>query len=257
NLLWADGTIWFLDIGMVGEIGPEVRELLVLLIMAFWQHDVTFLSDMVLALTGDDQRADLDLAAFQRDLGDVVSRYREASLSDIQLGPVLQEITEIAVRHQVRLPASLALTGKALAQMQLVVADLDPELDPFSVAGQFLMKDLGRKVLSEIDPQRIFYQSQKFKIRATRFMETLERLTGARPGQKLQVDFRGIDRLEGTVRATGRRLALAIASGSAFVASAGTAGTGLSDWVPIALGSTGGAFALGLLYDLVVRRRRA
>lgn len=257
NLLWADGTIWFLDIGMVGEIGPEVRELLVLLIMAFWQSDVTFLSDMVLALTGDDERPDLDLRAFQTDLGGVVNRYREASLSDIQLGPVLQEITEIAVRHQVRLPASLALTGKALAQMQLVVAELDPELDPFSVAGQFLVKDLGRKVLAGVDPQRLFYEGQKLRIRASRFMETLERLAGARPGQKLQVDFRGMDRLEESVRATGRRLALAIASGSMLVASAGTAGTSLSDWVPITFAGLGGAFGLGLLYDLVFRRRRS
>ena len=42
-----------------------------------------------------------------------------SSLKEIQLGPVLQGITEIAARHDMRLPASLALTGKALAQMQL------------------------------------------------------------------------------------------------------------------------------------------
>ena len=43
---------------------------------------------------------------------------RISSLSEIQLGPLLQEVTEIAVRNNIRVPASLALTGKAFAQMQ-------------------------------------------------------------------------------------------------------------------------------------------
>jgi ubiquinone biosynthesis protein len=257
NLLWADGKIWFLDVGMVGELGSEVRELLILLIMSFWQQDVAFLADTVLALTGDDQREDLDLAAFQGDLADVVDRYREASLRDIQLGPILQEVTEISVRHQVRLPASLALTGKALAQMQLLVADLDPELDPFSVAGSFLMRDVGSKLLSKANPQKLFYEAQKLKVRATRMIESVERLAGSRPGQKLQVDFRGIDRLEDTLRATGRRLALAIAAGSAFVATSATADSvAVGSWVPVTLGALGGGLTLGLLYDLIFRRRR-
>ena len=256
NLMWHDDTIWFLDTGMVGEIGPSLRELLVLVIMAFWQQDVSFLSDVVLMLTGDEHRQDIDFTAFQDELAQMVDRYRKASLREIQLGPILQEITEISVRHQVRLPASLALTGKALAQMQLVVADLDPELDPFSVAGSFLVKDLGRKLLGRADPQKLFYEGQKLRVRASKLVETLERLAGSRPGQKLQVNFQGMAELEETVRATGRRLALAIASGSSFVASAGTAGTDLASWIPVSLGGLGVAFATGLVYDLIARRRR-
>src|SRR5437762_13107845 len=38
NLMWWQDKIYFLDFGMVGEVGPEVRELLVLLLMAFWQE---------------------------------------------------------------------------------------------------------------------------------------------------------------------------------------------------------------------------
>ena len=52
----------------------------------------------------------------------MMAKYRNVSLKEIQLGPILQEITEISIRHDIRLPASLALTGKALAQMQLATA---------------------------------------------------------------------------------------------------------------------------------------
>ena len=59
---------------------------------------------------------------------------------------MLQGLTEIAARHGMRLPASLALAGKAFAQMQLAAAELDPALDPVSVAGRFLIAERVRSV---------------------------------------------------------------------------------------------------------------
>ncbi|HEX9892196.1 MAG TPA: AarF/UbiB family protein, partial [Actinomycetota bacterium] len=256
NLLWHEGTIWFLDTGMTGEVGPEIREYLLLLLMAFWQHDVSFLSDVVLMLTGEDQRPDLDVHAFEQDLGRVVDRYRDSSLKEIQLGPILQEITEISVKHDVPLPASLALTGKALAQMQLVVAQMDPDLDPFTVAGGFVMKGLTGRLRERADPRRLFYEAQKLKTRAVRLIEAFERLTGARPGPKLQVHFRGMENLETTVRRAARRLAVAMAAGSAIVASAITVtSTDVAGWIPAVLGAAGGVLTVGLVFDLLRARR--
>ena len=74
NLLWWNDTIYFLDFGMVGELGPEMRELLVLMLMAFWQEDVPFLSDVVLMIAGEDQRADIDLDGGPGELGDLMAR---------------------------------------------------------------------------------------------------------------------------------------------------------------------------------------
>jgi ubiquinone biosynthesis protein len=48
------------------------------------------------------------------------------SLKELRLGPLLQQLTEISVRHRVRLPSSLALIGKAFGQMQLAAAELGP-----------------------------------------------------------------------------------------------------------------------------------
>jgi predicted unusual protein kinase regulating ubiquinone biosynthesis (AarF/ABC1/UbiB family)/nucleotide-binding universal stress UspA family protein len=255
NLMWWQDKIYFLDFGMVGELGPEIRELLMLLLMAFWQEDVGFLTDVTLMLAGQDQRADIDLEAFQRDLGQVMAKYRNVSLKEIQLGPILQEITEIAIRHDVSLPASLALTGKALAQMQLATAELDPTLDPFKVAGQFLTKGLLHRIRDKTDPKKLFYEAQKLRVRFSRLIESIERLSGSRPGPKLTVNFRGTERLEDTIRRGSRRLALALSAGGALVATAITASsTHVAPWVPLTLGSGGGALTLGLVADLLRRR---
>jgi predicted unusual protein kinase regulating ubiquinone biosynthesis (AarF/ABC1/UbiB family) len=184
-----------------------------------------------------------------------MAKYRTSSLKDIQLGPVLQEMTEISLRHGVPLPASLTLTGKALAQMQLAAAELDPELDPFDVAGRFLMRNVVTTMGLKTDPKALFYQAQKLKVRAMRVVEAVERLIGARPGQKLEVNFRATS-LEGTVHDAGRRLALGVVAAASLL---GTAIVATSErvptWVPTVLGVVGAIFTVGLLVDLFRGRR--
>jgi predicted unusual protein kinase regulating ubiquinone biosynthesis (AarF/ABC1/UbiB family) len=255
NLMWWNDKIYFLDFGMVGQIGPEIRESLMLLLMAFWQEDVQFLTDVTFMLAGGADRADLDVGAFQDELGAVMAKYRNVSLREIQLGPILQEITEISIRHDVPLPASLALTGKAMAQMQLATAELDPDLDPFEVAGSYLMRGVTKRMIQRADPKKLFYEAQKVKVRLSRIAEAFERLAGARPGPKLQVNFTA-ERLEDTVRRVGRRLSAGIIAGAALLGAATSAASPrVAGWIPISLGIIGAGFTLFLLADLLRRKR--
>jgi ubiquinone biosynthesis protein len=140
--------------------------------------------------------------------------------------------------------------------MQLATAQLDPDLDPFDVAGSFLMRTLLRGMGSKLDPKALFYQAQKLKVRASRVVEALERLIGARPGQKLEVNFRAAS-LEKTVHAAGRRLALGVVAAAALLGTAITATAAQADtWIPWTLGGVGAAFTLSLVADLFLGRRR-
>jgi predicted unusual protein kinase regulating ubiquinone biosynthesis (AarF/ABC1/UbiB family) len=255
NLKWWQDRIYFLDFGMVGEVDPDTREHLLLMLMAFAQRDAPFLTDVMLMLAGEAERSDLDLRGIRAELGGLVDRYEGAALRDIQLGPILQSLTEIAARHGVRLPSSLALTGKALAQMQLATADLDPTLDPFDVAGGYLFQDLRSRLRGRADMQALVYEGQKLKVRFTRLAEAVERLSGARPGPKLQVQFTGTDRLEDTIRTAARRVSLAITAGACLVGTGFTAdAVAVDNWVPVTLGTVGGVLATGLLLDILLRR---
>jgi ubiquinone biosynthesis protein len=163
-------------------------------------------------------------------------------------------MSEIALRHKLPLPASLTLSAKALAQVQLATADLDPELDPFEVAGKFLMRSTLKSVGSALDPKTIAYHSQKIKVRASRYFEAVERLIGARPGEKLQVNIRA-STLETTIRRAGRQLALGLTAGAAGVATGLTAiSTSVAGWVPATFSVVAGLLTIGLLIDLVRRR---
>jgi predicted unusual protein kinase regulating ubiquinone biosynthesis (AarF/ABC1/UbiB family) len=254
NLLWGrdeagNGGIYLLDLGMVGSLDEETRGLLLMLLLAFWREDADFLADVLLML--GEGRGDIDLEGLRGDLADYVGQFRVGSFSDIQLGPMLDALIEIAARHGIKLPASLAMTGKAFGQMQLAVSELDPTLDPFSAVGGFMFRGLRDRVGGALDPQKAVYEVQKLRMRAIRLIEGVERLTGARPGPGLQIELRGSRTLEDSIRRAGRRIALAFAGGATLLAAVlAAAASSIDLWVPVTLGVAAGIAGLALVLDL-------
>lgn len=254
NLMWWKDKIYFLDFGMVGNLDADLREQLMWLLMAFWQEDAKFLTDVTLMLSGSFEASELDVASLQAEIGALMTKYRKAGLAEMQVGPILQEMSEIALRHGVPLPASLTLLGKALAQVQLATAQLDPALDPFDVAGKYLTRALLKDMKAKLDPKALLYESQKLKVRAVRMVETFERLIGARTGQNLQVNFRA-NTLEDIVRRTGRRLTVGLIAAACVLAAGFTAAsTAAANWAPAAFGAGAGLLTLVLIIDLARRR---
>jgi predicted unusual protein kinase regulating ubiquinone biosynthesis (AarF/ABC1/UbiB family)/nucleotide-binding universal stress UspA family protein len=254
NLMWWQDRIYFLDFGMVGILNAELREHLMWLLSAFWREDARFLTDVALMLSGPAEGGELNVAALQEEIGALMAKYRKTGLAEMQLGPILLEMSEIALRHGVPLPASLTLLGKALAQVQLATAQLDPDLDPFEVAGTFLTQALLKGMRSKLDPQVLVYESQKLKMRALRMLETVERLVGARTGQNLEVNFRS-DTIQDTLRRTGRRLAVGLIAASCVLAAGFTAAsTAASGWVAGAFVAAAALLTLVLVFDLLLRR---
>ncbi|MDI3465171.1 MAG: ABC1 family protein [Nitrospira sp.] len=251
NLMWWKDRIYFLDFGMVGAIGSDLREHLLLLLMALWQEDAAFLTDVTLMMTGAVNRRDLNVPKFQSEVGDVMTKFRSVDLSEMQIGPILQEMSVVSLRHGVPLPASLTLAIKALAQVQLATAELDPTLDPFDVAGKFLMRSVVKRMGTVLNPKTLVYQSLKLKVRALRVIEAVETLVGARSGEKLVVNFRA-NTLEDIVHHTGRRLALGLTAAASVLASGLTVmSTGVVEWVPITFGIVAGLLTVGLIIDLL------
>jgi predicted unusual protein kinase regulating ubiquinone biosynthesis (AarF/ABC1/UbiB family) len=187
-------------------------------------------------------------------MGALLARYRHRPMNEIQLGPMMQEMTQVAFRHEVPLPAALVLLTKALAQVQLAAAELDPDLDPFAVAGSFVAQTALQRLHEGLEPQRMLYETQKLGSRVARIVEALERVIGAREGPKLQLQVRGVEPLEETLRRTGRLVALALGAAAAIVATTVTA---VSSQVAVSVPQAFGALSAVLVLLLVVSSVRS
>ena len=203
NLMWADETIWLLDLGMVGRLGEATRRQLMLVLLAFAQGDAEMLADLALDLGGMTEELDVDMTAYQADLGRLMDGVRGRSLQEIQLIELLNELTAISVRHGVPLPSSIAMVGKALAQVELTVSELAPELDPIEEAGRYFVRSVAGRFAGRLDPQRIVYEVERLRYRLGQVGEGLATAAGNRPGRQLEVRFTS-HRLEQRVARAGR-----------------------------------------------------
>jgi ubiquinone biosynthesis protein len=91
NMKWWNEKIYLLDLGMAGEVDAKLRELVLLIMLAFSQKDAAFLSEAVLMLADDADRsgaAAVDTAAFREDMERLIERYRGLSLKELRLGPM-------------------------------------------------------------------------------------------------------------------------------------------------------------------------
>jgi len=252
NVMWqpVEERLYFLDLGLVGEVGPEMREAMVLMLIAFWQKDAAFLADVLLTLSPAG-RPSPDTESLSTSIEEFVAKHRGESVRTVAFGPVLQELMAISFRHGIALPPSLSMAAKSLSQMHAITAQLDPAIDPFEVSGRFLLGWLMRRTVRDVDPKQLGYELQKLRVRALRVLESLERVVGARPGPRASLHFSAAA-LEQTLRAASRRLALGVAGGFALLAGALAAvSERVGPWIAVAFGVIGGVLIAALLVDVV------
>jgi hypothetical protein len=112
-----------------------------------------------------------------------------------------------------------------------------------------------RRMVTKADPKMLMFEAQKLKLRGGRLLEALERLVGARPGDKLEVNFRGAS-LEETIWRVGHRIALGVIGGLALLSSAITSNArGSASVWSIVFGATG-IVALAVLALGYIRGRK-
>ena len=218
NMLWADGTIWLLDIGMVGRLDAETRRRFMLVLLALAQGDVELLADVSLDVSGTEDVADVDMDAYRADLAAVIESIQGRSLDEIQLVELLNRLTAISVRHGVALPSEFVMVAKALGQVELTVSELAPDLDPMSEARRFFMRSIMQRLAGRLDPGQVVYEVERLRYRISQFGEAIATASGNRPGRKLEVQFTS-QRLERKVVNAGRMVALGLGAGLTWIAA--------------------------------------
>ncbi len=128
----GDGTITFIDVGMMGYLDEESRRELGNMVIALQEPDTREL--VRVAKTLGTQFKELDERPLRRDLEHILNRYMVASLSRVSFADMMYELMNTLFEYGIRLPASLTLAIKALIQTQEIASQLNPNLQISDVA---------------------------------------------------------------------------------------------------------------------------
>ena len=142
--LTDDGHIALLDLGMVGQTTPKMREDLTKILVAMSDGRSEAVADVLTAISERDEHC--DAAAFRRGIGRLVVRMQDTGLHQINVGAMLLLMHRTASECGLYVPSELTLLGKTLLQLDEVGRILDPTFEPNSAI---------RRSVGEIMTQRL------------------------------------------------------------------------------------------------------
>ncbi len=142
-LILPDEVIGLVDFGKVGYLRDKDRMDLIRLYIAAVEMDVDGMIDQLTRLGA--VRRDVDRNRLAYDLDRFLNKYYGVPIKYIRARELINEITAIAYRHHLRLPAAWWLVGQTIVMLEGIGLQLDPDFDVFKAAEphvQRLMKRL-------------------------------------------------------------------------------------------------------------------
>lgn len=152
--LLADGRLCFHDFGALGELAPRVQESLRQLFLAVIARDASWVASAYLGMGG--ATAQLDRAAFTRDLSNALDRYyRESGRGRQSFGAILREFIGLGRTHHVRLLRETTMLMRAFAELESLVRRLDPEFSTLAAFQAYSGRLLKHAFVPDIGVARI------------------------------------------------------------------------------------------------------
>ncbi len=149
NLLIADdGTLGYVDFGLMGQLTRKQQDLLVDLFVAIVFKDAESVARACYRAGGSEGR--LDLRAFANEADGLFSRYSGLAMGDQPMATILVDLVQLASRHRLRLPEEYAMLARAGVTLDGVARMHVPDWNMFETLKPFALKlatgrhDLGR-----------------------------------------------------------------------------------------------------------------
>lgn len=127
-----------IDMGMMGTLEPELVDALLELLVGLLLRDADKIVRLLARLGLIDDR--VDVPAMRRDVKELIDRYWAVPIGEVDVATLIGRLFEMLQRHSVVMPAELLLIGKALATVDGMARELDPELDPLRAIRPYILK---------------------------------------------------------------------------------------------------------------------
>lgn len=135
-----DGTIVFLDLGMVGRLSEKRKMIISRFFIGVTNKDSKMVVRSLIDLDTMPRRS--NLKKFQRDVDKIIDKYLAMPWNELKIGDLFHDIFSIALVNQIKIPREFAMLSKTLATLQGLLEMLDPKLNAL-----VLVEPLARKLM--------------------------------------------------------------------------------------------------------------
>lgn len=208
------------DFGMMGSVTLKHREMFVDLLDALVHQNTRDTIDILLKLSIWDDEPDPD--ALEQDMSDFIGQYLYKPIGEMEFGKLLNHLLELLTHHRLRIPTNIFLMIKAVASIESIARQLNPDFDIFIHAAPFIT----RVKLARFSPGRLATEVTKAVTDLGRFTrqfptEMLDALSLAKEGKiTVNMEHKGLNLFITTLDRVSNRLAFSIIIAALLIGSA-------------------------------------
>jgi predicted unusual protein kinase regulating ubiquinone biosynthesis (AarF/ABC1/UbiB family) len=152
--LTDDGRIALLDLGMVARIAPTLRDQLLKLVIAVSEGKGEEAADQIEKI--GERLETYDERELRRRIGELVGSVQHTTVSELQMGHIVMELSRLAGECGVRIPPELTMLGKTLLHLDEIGRTLDPSFDPNASIRRNSTELLQQRMRQSISPGNLF-----------------------------------------------------------------------------------------------------
>lgn len=127
-----DGTIIFLDLGMVGCLSESRKYMISNFFVGVATKDSSMVVNSILDM--DAMTPCGNVKSFEKDIDAIIEKYLTMPMNEMKLDELLQETLHTAYLNHVRIPREFTLLAKALGTLQSLLEKLAPEMNALVIA---------------------------------------------------------------------------------------------------------------------------
>lgn len=144
NIRIREGKIVFIDLGMMGRLTKRDQNLLKRGVAAVVSGDVEELKTVLLTLGA--RNGPVNHSQLYGDIDDFLLRYGSMEMGELDLARMLEEVLDLASRHNIAMPAGISMLARGAMTLQGVLTAVDPEISIVEIMAHHLTEDAVRKV---------------------------------------------------------------------------------------------------------------
>jgi ubiquinone biosynthesis protein len=142
-----DPVFGLIDVGMVGRLSPELRDLTLDLLVAAVRKDSYAVADALYAIGRPTRK--VDMRAYRAEASLLAEKYLGRPLKDLDFASLIRDLMRAALKYGIEIPSDFMLVGKAMMTIEGIGKSVDPDLDIYGVASPKLFELVKRRYSPE------------------------------------------------------------------------------------------------------------
>ena len=130
-----DGTLVFLDFGMIGRLTSDLKTNFGSLLISLMKKDASGVVKAIVKMGV--VPADVSMKQLNREAEIMRDKYYEVPLSKLNFSDAVNDLFSISNKYKIRLPQDFTILAKTLLTLEGVVSKLDPDFSIMDVAEPF------------------------------------------------------------------------------------------------------------------------